>query len=298
MRVSYSEGYYVPLPPRHPFPMGKFPALHRTLLDEGLVRPEDVFAPREAEWADLALVHTPRYLSRFSAGELTRKEVRSMGLPWSQDLVRRSRLAVQGTLNAAMMALIDGIAANLAGGTHHAFPGHGSGFCVFNDVAVTIRTLLLSKWIRRALVIDLDVHQGDATAAIFNGDDRVFTFSMHGAKNFPFRKEQSTLDLPLSDGTDDAAYLSILREHLPAIVSGFDPDLIFYLAGIDVLENDRFGRIALTRDGLRERDAFVLRECHRAGIPVTLLLSGGYANTPEETADLHAVAHREAARIF
>ncbi len=298
LRVSYSEGYYVPLPPRHPFPMGKFPALHRILLEDGLLQPDDVVAPREVEWADLALVHTPEYLTRLADGSLTRQEIRQMGLPWSEQLVRRSRLAVQGTLNAAMMALEDGIAANLAGGTHHAFPTHGSGFCVFNDVAVAIRVLQHSKWIRRAFVVDLDVHQGDATAAIFRGDDRVFTFSMHGEKNFPFRKEKSTIDIALPDGTGDDAYLSKLAQHLPSAIEQFRPDLIFFLAGIDVLEGDRFGRIALTPKGLHERESCVLGTTHRLGIPVTLLLSGGYAATPDETAQLHAIAHRVAARIY
>lgn len=295
MRVSYTDGYFVPLPPRHPFPMRKFPALHRLLLAEKLISDDDVVVPREAEWADLALVHTPSYLSHLSSGRLTKQQVRVMGLPWSQDLVRRSRLAVQGTINAAMMALMDGLAANLAGGTHHAFATHGAGFCVLNDVAVAIRVLQRSQWIRRAVVVDLDVHQGDGTAAIFRDDPNVFTFSMHGARNYPFRKEQSSLDLPLPDGTDDERYLSVLDDHLPDVIADFAPDVVFYLAGIDVMAGDRFGRINLTRSGLHARDAFVIGHCLRVGVPLTLLLSGGYASSPELTADLHAIAHREAA---
>jgi acetoin utilization deacetylase AcuC-like enzyme len=221
-----------------------------------------------------------------------------MGLPWSKRLVYRSRLAVQGTMNAAMMALEDGIAANLAGGTHHAFPGHGEGFCVLNDVAVAIRLLTQSCWIRRALVIDLDVHQGNGTAAIFRDDPNVVTFSMHGAKNYPFEKPSSTFDVPLPDATTDAVYLETLRLHLPDVLSHAEPDLVFYLAGIDVMADDRYGRMALTRDGLHARDRFVLETIRAAGLPVALLLSGGYAATPELTADLHAVTHREARRTY
>lgn len=298
MRVSYSEGYFVPLPPRHPFPMGKFPALHRLLLDEGLISPSDVVEPREAEWSDLLLVHTNSYLSALADGNLTTAAVRRMGLPWSQRLVNRSRLAVQGTINAAMMALVDGVAANLAGGTHHAFATRGEGFCVLNDVAVAIRVLQRSLWIRRAIIVDLDVHQGDGTAAIFEKSPEVFTFSMHGAKNYPFLKQESTVDVPLLDGTNDADYLALLRKHFVPALDEFSPDVIFYLAGIDVLAGDRFGRINLSREGLHARDTLVLNEAHRRGISIVLLLSGGYAATPEQTADLHAIVHREARRVF
>ncbi len=298
MRVSYSEGYYVPLPPRHPFPMGKFPALHRLLIAEGLLRPEEVVVPREVDWSDLLLVHTSDYLNNLAAGTLGRKAERKMGLPWSERLVVRSRLAVQGTINAAMMALEDGLAANLAGGTHHAYPDHGEGFCVLNDVAVAIRVLQRGCWIRRALVIDLDVHQGNGTAHIFADDPNVFTFSMHGAKNYPFHKPPSSYDVGLPDKTDDAGYMTALRQHLPIALEQAQPDLIFYLAGIDVREGDRFGRLSLSRDGLHARDRYVLEQVKATGLPLTLLLSGGYAPTPEATADLHAIAHREADRVY
>ncbi len=298
MRVSYCDGYYVALPPRHPFPMGKFPALHRLLLREGLIAPGDVVAPREVDWSDLLLVHTDDYLRRFASGALTKQEERRQGLPWSDALVRRSRLAVRGTINAAVMALQDGLAANLAGGTHHAFPGHGEGFCLFNDVAVAIRVLQREGWIRRALVVDLDVHQGNGTAAVFAGDADVFTFSMHGAKNYPFHKTPSSLDVPLSDGTTDGAYLDALAGHLPGTIEQSRPDLVFYLAGIDVLADDRFGRLALTEDGVAARDRFVLETLKRADLPVALLLSGGYAPTPEETARRHAICHHAARRVY
>ncbi len=298
MRVSYRDSYYVPLPPKHPFPMGKFRALHSLLLAEGLLRPSDVIAPREAEWSDLLLVHTDDYLRRFASGQLTRHEERRSGLPWSPALVHRSRVAVQGTINAALMALEDGVAANLAGGTHHAMPGHAEGFCLFNDVAVALRVLLRSAWIGRALVIDLDVHQGNGTAHAFASDDRVYTFSMHGAKNYPFVKPPSTLDVALPDKMEDAAYLAELRRHLPGVLQSGPFDLVFYLAGIDVLEGDRYGRLSLTPDGVSARDRYVIQSIRDAGIPLVLLLSGGYADSPEQTAEYHAISHREAARVF
>jgi len=298
MRVSYSDGYYVPLPDDHPFPMAKFPALHRILLDEGLIRPEDVVSPRQADWSDLRRVHTAEYLSRLAEGTLSDRAERTMGLPWSKRLVYRSRLAVQGTVNAAVMALTDGRAANLAGGTHHAFPDRGEGFCVLNDVAVAIRVLQTACWARRILIVDLDVHQGNANAAVFADDDAVFTFSMHAAKNYPFEKPSSSLDVPLDDETGDEAYLRALRTHLPRTLDAVHPDLVFYLGGIDVAADDRFGRMALTRKGLHARDGYVLEQIRARNLPVVLLLSGGYAETPEKTADLHAITHREAARVF
>jgi acetoin utilization deacetylase AcuC-like enzyme len=298
MRVSYSDGYYVPLPDGHPFPMAKFPALHRRLLTEGLIDEQDVVAPRQADWADLRRAHTSSYLNRLARGTLSDRAERRMGLPWSKRLVYRSRLAVQGTINAAFMALTDGLAANLAGGTHHALPDHGEGFCVLNDVAVAVRVLQSACWAQRILIVDLDVHQGNANAAFFADDNSVFTFSMHGAKNYPFEKPPSSLDVPLDDDTDDQTYLRTLKTYLPDTLDTVNPDLVFYLGGIDVAADDRFGRMALSREGLHARDGYVLEQIRARNLPVVLLLSGGYAETPELTADLHAVMHREAARVF
>ena len=297
MRVSYTPDYFVPLPEKHPFPMGKFAALHGLLLDEGLIRASDIVTPREADWADLLLVHDRDYLDALALGKLSRQAERRMGLPWSQALVKRSRHAVQGTLNAAFMALEDGVAANLAGGTHHAFPGYGEGFCVLNDIAVAIRVLRRSGWIRRAMVIDLDVHQGNGTAAIFESDPDVFTLSVHGEKNFPFRKAVSTLDMGLPDGTGDEEYMEAIKPIISGALDRFACDLVIYLAGIDVLAGDRFGRLALTRDGLHRRDRFVLEEVRGRDLPLLCLLSGGYAESPGKTADYHAVVHREASGI-
>ncbi|MDX1579726.1 MAG: histone deacetylase [Gemmatimonadota bacterium] len=294
MKISYQPDYYVQLPEGHPFPMGKFPALRRILEREGLTGPLQVVEPREADWEDLALVHTRGYLRKLERGTLDRAEIRRLGLPWSPELVRRSRLAVTGTVNAAWMALEDGIAANLAGGTHHAFPDHGEGFCVLNDVGVAVRVLRRAGWIRRAFVVDLDVHQGNGNAAVFAGDTSTFTFSMHGAKNYPFRKTPSDLDVALPDATTDGEYLERLAGHLPEALERARPDLVLYLGGVDVVEGDRFGRLALTRRGLETRDRYVMDTVMDAKIPIVLLLSGGYAASDERTADLHACAHRAA----
>lgn len=298
MRVSYSPAYHVPLPEGHPFPMAKFPALHRILLRDGLIREADVVEPDPAGWSDLRLVHTEGYLRRLRGGDLGAEGERRLGLPWSEALVRRSRLAVQGTLNAAWMAIRDGVAANLAGGTHHAFPDRGQGYCVLNDVAVTVRVLRRARWVRRALVIDLDVHQGDATAHVFRRARGVYTCSLHGARNYPFRKRRSSLDVPLPDGTADGAYLDAVEEALGRAFEAAVPDLVFYLAGVDPAEGDRYGRLSLTPAGLRDRDACVLEACARREVPAVLLLSGGYASTPARTADLHAQAHRAAREVF
>jgi len=298
VRVSYHDGYTVPLPERHPFPMGKFEALRERVVSEGIVRAEDVIAPREADWADLLLVHTRDYLTRLADGTLTPAEVRRLGLPWSPALVRRSRLAVQGTINAAHLALQDGLAGNLAGGTHHAMPDHGEGFCVLNDVAIAVRVLQRAGWIRRALLVDLDVHQGNGNAAFFADRPDVYTLSLHGEKNYPFRKPPSSRDVPLPDGTGDDAYLAALAHHLPEALAEARPDLVVYLAGVDVLAGDRYGRLALTEAGLAARDRYVAETVHAARLPLCLVLSGGYARTPLQTAALHASAFREAKAVF
>ncbi len=298
MRVSYCDGYSVRLPQGHPFPISKFTALHGILLGKGVIQQDDVRPPQQAEWEDLARVHTWDYLDKLRMGKLDQRELRRLGLPWSEALVRRSRFAVQGTINAALFALQDGIGANLAGGTHHSFADRGEGFCVLNDVAVTIRSLCARSLFQRVLVIDLDVHQGNGTAEIFAQDPQVYTFSMHGAKNYPFHKSTSSFDLGLPDGADDAHYVQRLTEALPQAFDASRPQIVFYLAGVDPRRGDRFGRLCLTRQGLHERDRMVLEATWKRGVPIVLLLSGGYARTPQETADLHAITHREARFVY
>jgi acetoin utilization deacetylase AcuC-like enzyme len=295
MRCSFHDDYVVDLPPGHAFPMRKFVLLRDILLREGLTRPHDLVAPPEAEWDLLALAHSREYLDALCDGTLDAAAVRRLGLPWSPALVRRSRRATMGTLLAARHALREGMAANLAGGTHHACHGHGEGYCVINDVVVAIRALRADGGPRRALVVDLDVHHGNGTAELLAGDAEAFTFSMHGANNFPLRKPPSSLDVALPDRTGDDEYLRALEAHLPTVLDRAAPGIAFYLAGVDVVAGDRFGRLSMTRAGLRARDRLVLRSLGERGIPAVLLLSGGYAATPELTADLHAETHRAAA---
>lgn len=297
MRVCYSPHYYADIGPNHVFPIRKFEVAHQRLLAEGTLTPADIFAPPPAPVADLLLVHTEDYVTRLRAGTLTEREIRRLGLPWSKSLVRRSFLATSGTCYAARFALRDGIAANLAGGTHHAFPDRGEGFCVFNDVAVAIRVLQREGLLRRAAVVDCDVHQGNGTAEIFAGDDAVFTLSLHGAKNYPLFKKRSSLDVELPDGTSDADYLRILQESL-APVFAHTPEIVFYLAGADPYEHDKLGRLSLTMNGLRQRDELVLRACQAHGVPVVTVMSGGYAADIMDTVEIHCNTIRVAKRLM
>jgi acetoin utilization deacetylase AcuC-like enzyme len=298
MRYAYHTDYLLKLPLGHPFPMAKYPLLYANLLRDGVIAPEDLIRPVEANVDSLRLVHTGEYLELLATNALDAAAVRKLGVPWSPALWRRSRLAAQGTLEAARAALEDGLAGNLAGGTHHAFPSHGEGFCVLNDVAMAIRVLQREGRIHRALVIDLDVHQGNGTAAIFEGDPGVFTFSMHGERNYPTRKMRSTLDVGLADGVGDDEYVERLAGNLAGILASFPADLVFYLAGVDVVQGDRYGRLALTEMGLRRRERHVLESCRRVGLPVAITIAGGYAPTPERTAELHAIVFEEAHALF
>jgi len=295
MRVCYSPGYVISLPAGHRFPMGKYAALRAHLLAERVIQPADVVPVDEAPWESLRLVHTPAYLEAFAHGTLSAAECRRLGFPWSPLLVRRARLAVQGTLTAARLALEDGMAGNLAGGTHHAFPDRGEGFCALNDVAVAVRVLRMESQISRALVIDLDVHQGNGTAVALAGDPGAFTFSMHGARNYPLRKERSSLDVPLPDGTRDAEYLTALAAALSEATERSRPQIAFFLAGVDVVAGDRFGRLALTDAGLEAREKLVVEWIGACGIPLVIVPAGGYAPRLELTAARHAVAYRTAA---
>ena len=300
--VSYHPDYVIRLPEGHAFPMRKYEFLHAILTDEGLLGPWNEHRPAEVAWETLALAHDEAYLAKLRDGTLSADEQRRIGMEWSERLVRRARLAVQGTIDAAQAALRgrDRLAANLAGGTHHALRDAGEGYCTLNDVAVATRFMQREYGIGRVLVVDLDVHHGNGTAAIFAGDPSVFTFSMHGAKNFPLKKPPSSLDVPLPDGLGDDDYLAILAEHLPRAVERANADLAFYLAGVDVAKGDRFGRLALSEDGIAMRDRLVLERVWGQGIATCMTLSGGYATgvdgrtSSQRTAELHAIAHREA----
>ena len=297
MRVSYAPAYYAPIPNEHIFPMKKFKGLHHYLLEKNIIASSDVVAPSMVDMANLQMVHTRDYANGIMNGDLGKKKLRRLGLPWSKRLAIRSRLAVQGTINAAIMALQDGIAGNLAGGTHHAMRGYGEGFCVFNDVAVAIKVLQQSMWANKILVIDCDVHQGNGTAEIFKDNADVFTFSLHGENNYPFKKPPSTLDIGLPDNTKDDQYLKTLGDALDTILDDFNPDLVFYLGGIDPLETDHFGRLSLTKKGLEERDQIVIQKVVNHNLPLVLLLSGGYAPTLKETVLAHALMYKTAKKI-
>jgi acetoin utilization deacetylase AcuC-like enzyme len=294
MRCSYHAGYQVVLPAGHPFPISKFSRLRDLLLAEGLVSIGDIIEPEPLERDTLELVHTSDYLNKLESSGLSAAEQRRLGLPWSEALWLRSRLASGGTLLAARAALEDGLSGNLAGGTHHAFADHGEGFCVLNDVAIAAAKLRVEGAIERAAVIDLDVHQGNGTAAIFERSDEVFTFSMHGERNYPADKMRSDLDVALMDGVGDAEYLDSLQRNLPSVLARSEPDIVFYLAGVDVAAGDRYGRLALSEEGVRARDATVIEAVRRRGVPLVIVLGGGYAPTRARTAELHAHAFREA----
>ncbi len=297
MHISYSDRYMVPLTSTHPFPMSKYRLVRERLLEEGSITDQNLAEPPLACDEDILLVHTEEYWFRCVRGELTAQEVRRIGFPWSEGLVSRSRAAVQGTILAAKHALRDGVASNLAGGTHHAYPDHGEGYCVLNDIAIATRVLWRDGLVERVAVIDCDVHQGNGTAAIFQDDPDVFTFSMHGAKNFPARKEQSKLDIHLPDGVGDDEYLAILREQVPRILDNFRPDFVFYQAGVDPFERDRLGRLKLTLDGLRRRDEFVIAACRDRDLPVGTTMGGGYAKDISDTVEAHCNTVRAALRL-
>jgi acetoin utilization deacetylase AcuC-like enzyme len=297
MRVFYTPRYYADIGAGHVFPIRKFELVRERLLREGTLRPADLLEPQPAPLADVLLVHTDDYVTRLRAGALTPRELRRLGLPWSKALVRRSFLAAGGTIGAARLALTAGVGSNLAGGTHHAFPDHGEGFCVLNDVAIALRVLRRDGLVERAAVVDCDVHQGNGTATIFAADPNIFTFSMHGARNYPLFKARSTLDVELADGTGDEEYLGALAAHLPHVLA-HRPEIIFYLGGADPYVHDKLGRLALTISGLRARDEFVLSACRDEHVPVVTVMSGGYAAEISDTVEIHCNTIRAVCQVF
>ncbi|MDP3716549.1 MAG: histone deacetylase [Acidobacteriota bacterium] len=298
MRAFYSDHFVLPLPDGHKFPMAKYSRLRERILAEGIIAADRLHEAPAADWDDLRLVHDAAYVDAVANGTVPPDIQRRIGFPWSPQMVERARRSVGATIAAARAALDDGTAANLAGGTHHAFADRGEGFCVFNDVAVASRVLQRDHHARRIAIVDLDVHQGNGSAAIFTGDPSVFTFSMHGAQNFPFRKEVSDLDVPLADGTGDVEYLELLQAHLPSVLNSHQPDFVFYLAGADPYEGDRLGRLKLTIDGLRQRDEIVMGACRAAGLPLAISMSGGYASDIDAIVTIHANTIRSAVNFL
>jgi len=293
-RLFYCDHYTIPLPVGHKFPSAKYRLLRETLEADGVYRLE---AAQPASREAIEAAHNPVYVEGFRKGTLDPAIMRRIGFPWSPDLVQRTLASLGGTLGAAEDALRTGFGGNLAGGTHHAFRAEGSGFCVFNDLAVAILGLRRAGRIQRAAVVDLDVHQGDGTASIFRGDPGVLTLSIHGRNNFPFRKQQSDIDMDLPDGTSDEQYLEALDTVLPRVFE-FAPEIVFYQSGVDALAGDRLGRLALTIDGLKHRDRLVFEMCRRYELPVVITLGGGYAEPVTHTVEAHANTFRMASEIL
>ena len=294
----YSDHYVIDLPATHGFPIQKYRLIRERLLAEGTLAPGELLKPTLADPQDICLVHTREYWERFRTGALAPEAVRRIGLPWSEALVHRSRASVQGTITAARIAVREAIGINLAGGTHHAFPDHGEGYCSLNDISIAIRVLQRDAWMQRVAIIDCDVHQGNGTAAIFSDEPDVFTFSIHGAHNYPLHKVSGNLDIELPDGTGDDDYLHALQPAVSRILAEFQPGLIFYLAGADPHEDDRLGRLRLTHAGLRRRDEIVLSACREAGVPVAITLGGGYGRNIDNTVEAHCGTVRAARAVF
>ena len=298
MRAFFCDHYEITLPPGHRFPMIRYQLLRERLVEEGVLSEDELLESDLIDRPSLLLAHAPEYLDAVFSGTLDEAELRRLGFPWSEGLVARSRASVFGTVAAAREALDRGFCGNLAGGTHHAFADHGNGFCVFNDIAVAARVLQREGLIDRAVVVDLDVHQGDGTASIFAGDESVFTFSMHGAKNFPFRKERSRLDVELPDHCGDTEYLAQLERHLPQVLEAAQAQILFFQAGVDPLAEDVLGRLDLTLDGLRRRDRLVLQAARARSLPLVLTLGGGYAKPIELSVRAHLGTWVEARLAF
>ena len=297
MKVFTSAQFAFPLPEGHRFPLQKYTLLREAVEAAGLVAPRDLLVPEPATDQQILRAHSQEYLRRVVNGQLTPQEIRRIGLPWSPELVTRARYSVGGTIAACWAATVDGIAANLAGGTHHASRDRGQGYCLFNDSVIAARTLQAEGRLERVVVLDCDVHQGNGTAAIARDDPTIFTFSIHNENNFPLHKEPSDLDIGLEDGTGDGEYLAALETGVRRALSSTRAGLAIYLAGADPYEGDLLGRLALTKEGLARRDRLVLDLCYRAGLPVAVVLAGGYGRHVEDTVDIHLQTVRIAAGL-
>lgn len=293
MKAFYSDHFVLPLPAGHRFPMSKYRLLRDAVSAEGNIELNEAPAATDTQ---ILLAHAPRYLQAVIRGELSAKEQREIGFPWSPEMVERSRRSVGATLAACAAASVDGISVNLAGGTHHAYRERGSGFCVFNDAAIAAKVLQKSKTPRAKIaIVDLDVHQGDGTAALFKDDPTIFTLSLHGERNYPFNKQQSSLDVPLIDGCQDAQYLEALEQALAQVRQRFEPQFVLYLAGADPHESDRLGRLKLTKAGMAERDLMVIRYAQEQRCPMAIMMAGGYSTEVNVIVDIHLQTVRLAA---
>lgn len=298
LKIAYHPIYKHPLPEGHRFPMMKYELLPQQLIHEGTCTESNFFEPEIPNDKHIVAVHDPEYFYDLLNMMISAKMSRKIGFPISEDLVERERIISDGTLKACDFALQYGISMNIAGGTHHAYSDHGEAFCMLNDQAIGAKYLLNKGLAKKILMVDLDVHQGNGTAEIFQNDTSVFTFSMHGEANYPFKKEQSDLDIPLPKGTDDKTYLSILKEKLPKLIDTVQPDFIFYLSGVDVLESDKLGTLSLTLEGCKLRDQFVLETCRNLKIPVQCSMGGGYSKDIKIIVEAHANTFRLAQSLY
>ena len=298
LKIAWTEIYAHPLPKNHRFPMEKYNLLPEQLIYEGTISQENLFAPGALSTELVLRTHDAHYWDKLRQGRLERQEERRTGFPWSQELVEREVVIMQGTLDAARYALQYGVSMNIAGGTHHAFTNRGEGFCLLNDIAIAANYLLDNQLANKILVVDLDVHQGNGTAEIFRNEPRVFTFSMHGASNYPMHKEKSDLDVGLLDGTDDDTYLPLLDEHMKKLLDDVQPDFVFFQSGVDVLSTDKLGRLGMTIEGCKTRDRLVLETCKNNEIPVMASMGGGYSEKIAHIVEAHANTYRLAQEIF
>lgn len=298
LKIAWRKEYTHPLPENHRFPMDKYDLLPEQLLYEGTISESNFFAPELLSEGSILSVHEQTYWDKLKYLTLSKKEERRTGFPLSAALVERERIINQGTIDAANFALEFGVAMNIAGGTHHAFTDRGEGFCLLNDIAIAANYLLINEKAKKVLVVDLDVHQGNGTAEIFQDNSNVFTFSMHGKGNYPMHKEKSDLDIELEDKTDDRAYLKILRETLPKLIEEQEPDFIFFQSGVDVLKTDKLGRLGMTIAGCKERDKIVFEHCFKNEIPVVASMGGGYSEKIAHIIEAHANTYRLAQYIY
>jgi acetoin utilization deacetylase AcuC-like enzyme len=298
IKIAYHPIYAHPLPEGHRFPMLKYELIPEQLLHEGTITHENIFAPEACNEEVVLLTHAKDYLKKLLHQTLSPSEQRKIGFPQSAALTTRELMITQGTIDCCHYAANAGVALNVAGGTHHAFADRGEGFCLLNDFAVAANYLLHEKLADKILIIDLDVHQGNGTAKLFEHEPRVFTFSMHGQHNYPFHKETSDLDVPLKDGTDDNTYLNILFANLPKLIETIKPDFTFYLSGVDILQTDKFGKLKVTIDGCRQRDEFVFTELKKKKIPVVVAMGGGYSPDIRTIVEAHCNTFRTALKLF
>ena len=298
LKIAHHTIYNHPLPENHRFPMKKYDLIPKKLIEKGICNKENFFSPSIISRENILTTHSIEYLNKLESLSLTKKESRPIGFPISNELIKREKIIAQGTIDCVKYSLLNGISLNIAGGTHHAFKDRGEGFCMLNDQAIAANYLLNNKLAKKIMIIDLDVHQGNGTASIFSENPNVFTLSFHGKKNYPFKKEKSDLDFEFEDGTSDYEYLSKLFEIVPNLINKFKPDFIFYLSGVDILKNDKLGRLSLSIKGCKKRDEIIISQCKERNIPIQISMGGGYSKSIDEITQAHCNTYSMAKEIF